>query len=281
MHRRALLRRSVGALAMLAVGCRPSPQAPGSSPAEPRPGARGPRRDPPQPPASAAPRGADPAPRQDPTGDPQAGGPEPPSADGAAPRPRRTVPVICRDALGLAGAAAGAQPHTISRVTLHHTGVPLDGADGRVPARLRAHQASHQARGWADVAYHLAVDRSGHVYELRDVGSAGDTATDYDPTGHLLIVCEGDYGRDEPSEVQLERLAELVAHAAQRHGVPVGSLSGHRDHAATACPGDALQARLAELRTRAGALADEVDVVLEAVCGDAGRDRVRAIEATA
>ena len=130
------------------------------------------------------------------------------------------------------------------------------------------------------MAYHLGVDRAGNVYELRDVGTAGETSTDYDPAGHLLIVCEGDYGRDAPTEVQLERLAELFAHGAQTFGVPVAALGGHRDHAATACPGDGLYDRLESLRTRVTELVEEADVVLEAVCGEEGRDRIRAIEAT-
>lgn len=276
MRRRALLRLAAATALVPVVGCRRDTtdvEAPGSVAPDATPGAGSTDAAEPPPPA-------DPPSELDPDG-PVGSDEEPADPEEPAPRPVRSVPVICRDALGLVGAGAGARPHTITQMTLHHTAVPIDGADAQVPQRLRGHQRFHQEQGWADVAYHLGVDRAGNVYELRDVDTAGDTFTDYDPAGHLLIVCEGDYDRDEPTEVQLERLAELFAHGAQTYGVAVETLGGHRDHASTACPGDGLYDRLAGLRTRTAQLVEEADIVLDAVCGPAGRDRIRAIEGSA
>jgi hypothetical protein len=72
------------------------------------------------------------------------------------------------------------------------------------PARLRDHQAYHQGQGWADLAYHFAIDRDGNVYEARPYSAPGDTFTNYDPAGHFLPVLEGDYREQEPTDRQLE-----------------------------------------------------------------------------
>ena len=62
-------------------------------------------------------------------------------------------------------------------MTIHHTGVVL-GDNRNAPARLRQHQQLHQNdRGWIDIAYHVGIDRNGNIYELRDPGIKGDTAT--------------------------------------------------------------------------------------------------------
>ena len=62
-------------------------------------------------------------------------------------------------------------------MTIHHSAVALP--DNReIIARLQQHQRFHQDdKGWVDIAYHVAVDRDGNIFELRDTAIAGDTAT--------------------------------------------------------------------------------------------------------
>ena len=75
-------------------------------------------------------------------------------------------------------------------MTLHHEAVVL-GDNRNAPERLRKDQRYHQDQhGWIDIAYHVGVDRNGNLYELRSTEIAGDTATDYDTTGHFLVLCE-------------------------------------------------------------------------------------------
>ncbi|MBW3621592.1 MAG: peptidoglycan recognition protein family protein [Actinobacteria bacterium] len=162
-------------------------------------------------------------------------------------------------------------------MTVHHTAVPLR-SDADAPGRLRQHQRFHRSQGWPDIAYHLGVDRQGNVYELRPTTARGDTFTDYDPAGHLLLLAEGDFDQQQPSDEQLEGLARLMAWGAVTHGLPIDATGGHRDHASTACPGDALYARLPELRRRATELAAG-EVTTRSVCGDEGRRAVARIEA--
>ncbi len=220
-----------------------------------------------------------------PADDPEPTEPEPPPEDppeetDEPEEPTATsvhIEVICRDALGLVAAGSGARSHTISRLTLHHTAVPL-GANRNAPSRLRGHQRFHQDNDWADIAYHYGIDLRGNVYELRDVGLAGDTFTNYDPAGHFLVVCEGDYDQERPSDAMLQATAALLAHGASRFGVSPDTLTGHRDHAATSCPGANLYNRLGDLRRETARLTT-ASVTTVSLCGSAGRDRVAAIEA--
>ena len=127
--------------------------------------------------------------------------------------PLRDV-MLCRDAWG-AQPRPGGTPHTLTRMTIHHTAAVL-GDNSNAPARLRQHQHYHQdSQGWIDIAYHISVDRNGNIYELRDPTLVGDTATSYDPTGHFLVVCEGDFDEEEVTEEQLNGAALAFAWAAQ------------------------------------------------------------------
>lgn len=137
--------------------------------------------------------------------------------------------------------------HVPVRLTLHHTDVRMT-RQRPSPAELRGIQAWHlDAKGHDDIDYHFLVDRQGLVFEGRDVRFRGDTATEYDPTGHFLVCCLGDYEGDpaapqQPTRASLRSIVLLYAWASQRWQIPARRLGGHRDYAATSCPGDALYA---------------------------------------
>src|SRR5271165_4915183 len=121
--------------------------------------------------------------------------------------------LLCRDAWGARPARPGGRSHTITRMTLHHEAVVL-GDNRNAPERLRQDQRYHQdQKGWVDIAYHVGVDRNGNIYELRTPQIAGDTATDYDTTGHFLVLCEGDFDQEVVSEAQLHAAALAFAWA--------------------------------------------------------------------
>lgn len=198
---------------------------------------------------------AAPTPHQpEPTGAPTAGATRPPgtaSPSPAGPPPSPTLAphvrtAISRELLGLPAPAPGGRAHAISGLMLHHTAAPTVPA-AQAPERFRSHARSHQDAGFADIAYHWGVDVGGNVYQLRDERRAGETFTDYDPAGWFLVVCEGNFQEAEPTEAMLAAVADVLAAGAGRHDVAPSTLVGHRDVAATACPGDHLQARLDDL----------------------------------
>lgn len=189
------------------------------------------------------------------------------------------IEVICREAWGALPAAGEFTDHSIERITVHHTAVLLD--DNRMaPARIRQHQQFHQSREWPDLAYHFIIDAGGNVYEGRPVDAVGDTGTDYDPTGHLLICCEGDFNQQEIGADQYDALVRMVAWGTSSFEVDPDSVAGHRDVAATSCPGDDLYERIESGALRADAVDATADsVVLVPLCGAAAAARVAAIEA--
>jgi hypothetical protein len=189
--------------------------------------------------------------------------------------------LLCREAWGARPARPGGKRHTITRLTLHHEAVVL-GDNRNAPGRLRKDQLYHQdQKGWIDIAYHVGVDRNGNLYELRSTEIAGDTATDYDTTGHFLVLCEGDFDQEAVSEAQLHGTALAFAWAAQNFHIKSDTLAGHRDFAQTSCPGANLYAHLSsgDLKRRIDALLAGGGVNLERFCGPGAVARVAAIEA--
>jgi hypothetical protein len=137
-------------------------------------------------------------------------------------------------------------PHTITHVTLHHTGSaePLRPHEDPVQ-RLRALQAwGARDRNWWDVPYHFLIDLSGTIYEGRDWRFTGETNTGYDPAGHLLISVIGNYELQQPTPAQLAAIADLMAWALDRFALSPDRIGGHYDHAETLCPGRHLRALL-------------------------------------
>jgi hypothetical protein len=134
-------------------------------------------------------------------------------------------------------------PHRITHVTLHHTGDsrPLMPGDDPV-ARLRGLQSwGASDRNWWDVPYHFLLDLDGHIYEGRDYHFMGETNTTYDPGGHFLISVIGNYERQEPTQAQLDAIADLMAWALTEFNLPLDRLGGHYNYATTGCPGKNLK----------------------------------------
>lgn len=199
----------------------------------------------------------------------------------APPQPTGTsATMLCRDSWGARPALPGGQPHTITRMTLHHTAVVL-GDNSNAPGRLRQHQRYHQdQKGWIDIAYHVGVDRDGNIFELRTPEIAGDTATTYNPVGHFLVLCEGDFDQEAVTDAQLNGAAIAFAWGAQTFGVPTATLAGHRDFADTTCPGAGLYDQLAtgSLKARVDDVLAAGPVDLKLLCGPEAAAIVAGIE---
>jgi hypothetical protein len=127
------------------------------------------------------------------------------------------------------------EPHTPDRMTIHHAGTQ-SGSTG--PSQFRGWQTWHMSgQGWGDIAYHLIIGIDGTVYAGRDIAYEGDSGTPYDTNGHLLFVVEGNFDHEKPTDAQVESLTRVLAWAGVEYGIPTSTIAGHRDHAATTCPG--------------------------------------------
>lgn len=177
----------------------------------------------------------------------------PPAADPPTPTPVPTAkpsptliptPIIAPPEL-IARAAWHARPpsgpgnrHTPARITLHQDGQYFTERDDPVLRMQAIQRFAMDSRGWIDIPYHFVIDREGLIYEGRTVDIEGDTATDYDATGHVSLTLMGDYDSQYPTPAQLEALVELAVWLVAAYAIPPEMISGHRDHAVTTCPGN-------------------------------------------
>jgi hypothetical protein len=134
--------------------------------------------------------------------------------------------------------ASQARRHTIDHITLHHQGEPYKpGTDPQQYLR-NLQKWSRNTKHWLDIPYHYIIDLDGKIYEGRKIDYAGDTNTEYDPTGHALIEVVGNFEEVEPNRQQLDAVVRLMAMLAKKYGVPLDRIASHRDFSKqTVCPG--------------------------------------------
>lgn len=165
-----------------------------------------------------------------------------------APSPTVETPTVrCREQWQADAIGPGLRAHHIDRITVHHSATGAPKWEPQVARLLYGFQKQHQSapKNYPDVAYHLLIDAAGRVWEGRPLWASGDTPTDYDPTGHLLVCLVGNFELGPPPPPQWRALVEVVAWASQRWQVPVERIAGHGDHAHTLCPGKHLRSRIA------------------------------------
>lgn len=175
----------------------------------------------------------------------------------------------------------------VQTITVHHTGFVAD-ADPAVTVRgIYQNQAVDSTRGgakdWGDIGYHLLIDDAGVVYEGRYSGSDGSPI--FDPTGSWMVtgahvggyntgnigVCLLGYLVDTPATAAAQdTLVTVLAYLAAAGRVDpsaqvtyvnpvngsqktVTGVSGHRNWAATECPGSAEYGQLGSIRSRVAA----------------------------
>jgi hypothetical protein len=172
-------------------------------------------------------------------------------------RPQEPVVIEPREAWGARPARTELMTeHTVKWLTIHHAGTQ-SGTTG--PAQFRGWQNWHMSgQGWGDIAYHMLIGIDGTVYEGRDPAYRGDTGTTYDTSSHFLVVVEGNFDHEKPTEAQIDSLTRVLAGASHHFGVSPSTISGHRDHAATSCPGTHLHSLI-----NTGELAKDVQAVID------------------
>jgi len=134
--------------------------------------------------------------------------------------------------------------HTPVRITVHHEGTRLEKTDDAAK-KIAAIQKWGMGpdRNWIDIPYHFLIAPDGTIYEGRNVNTVGETATEYDPTGHLLITCLGNYEQQEVPREVITSLTQLIAYCSKKYNIPVETLTTHKDNSKqTNCPGKNLYA---------------------------------------
>ena len=152
---------------------------------------------------------------------------------------------------------------------VHHTVNANDYTREEVPGILRSIYAYHtKSRGWSDVGYNYLVDRFGRIWEGRyggvDRPVVGAHTLGYNDDSFAMSAI-GNFDLVQPTRAMIEAYAALFAWKLSLHGVTATStkqyvtkryfqaINGHRDAAATACPGKYLYAKIPEIRQLAGA----------------------------
>lgn len=196
------------------------------------------------------------------------------------------VAVVPRSAWGADLPPAGplAPEPEVRFLLVHHSVDPGNAyAEGDVAGILRGFVRFHtSSKGWPDVAYNFLVDRFGRVWEGRTGSLAGAVAGD--ATGgnqgfDQLCCFVGDHQAADPTPAAWAAMGRLLGALARRHRIPLAAgatatfvsrgsnlhpagttvttptIAGHRTMSRTACPGDRVVARLADLRLLAAGTA--------------------------
>jgi uncharacterized protein YbbC (DUF1343 family) len=168
--------------------------------------------------------------------------------------------IMSREEWNAQPAREGLKWHIPKYITIHHTGTNQNPARSTAE-KLQALQKFSYTEGvlgdgvtpkkpWPDVPYHYYIAVDGTVAEGREIQYEGDSNTDYDLTGHALIVVEGNFQKEKIKDIQYEKLEQLVIALAKKYKVPAEEISGHKDQAETTCPGEDLYKLLPQLREK-------------------------------
>jgi hypothetical protein len=161
--------------------------------------------------------------------------------------------IITRKAWGAMQALPGMKPQLVTGIILHNTGVRKNPGTS-LERKMRGLQhfsqnpgevsAGHMKPAWPDIPYHFYVDATGRIAEGRDTNFAGDSNTNYNTSGFIQIVMEGDFEEEVVSTEQLSALRDLLTWVLSSRGLTAESITVHKDHAATDCPGQHFMAVL-------------------------------------
>lgn len=139
----------------------------------------------------------------------------------------------------------------ITHITVHHAGM------GRVQFSdtastidyLELIRHSHVNRRWADIGYHLIVDRAGRTWQGRPLQYQGAHVRHHNEH-NIGILTLGNFDLQSPTQAQLAGLEATVAGLMQAYHVTVDRVRTHQEWVPTACPGKTLQAACNAMRSR-------------------------------
>jgi hypothetical protein len=121
------------------------------------------------------------------------------------------------------------------RILIHHSaGHDTGGLD--IDAIDRMHR---ERNGWKMIGYHYVVEQVGasyHAIAARPLHLAGAHCPGRN-TDSLGVCLVGNFEERNPPPDQLEAAAQLAAGLCSALQIPIHRIDRHKDHKATACPG--------------------------------------------
>lgn len=144
-------------------------------------------------------------------------------------------------------------PSTVRGVAIHWPGDPghIGTDQASIARRLESYRSYHvNTHGWNDIAYQVAIDLAGRVWDLR--GIANQSAANGDATvnqeyGAVLFLVGAD---DKPSPEMLQAFSDFYRDKWLAKHPRATQIKGHRDvrPAGTDCPGPAVYALISSGR---------------------------------
>ncbi|WP_062208003.1 peptidoglycan recognition family protein [Streptomyces sp. NBRC 109706] len=159
---------------------------------------------------------------------------------------------VSRAQWGAPATSPAAALATAKGVAVHWLGAtytPRDHAECAAYVRsIRASHLANKVENYLDIAYNLLVCHHGYVYEGRGVRKrSGANGTTTANANHYAVCALWAKSSGPPPDALKAGLRDAIDYLRDRGAG--NQLTGHRDHRATECPGDALYAWV-----RAGAL---------------------------
>jgi hypothetical protein len=145
----------------------------------------------------------------------------------------------------------------VTCVTIHHDGLDdlIWSADSTAVAdRIEHYRVGHRGRGWADIGYHLIIDRGGVLWQGRSIRWQGAHVQHHNE-GNIGVLVMGNFDLQSPTPAQLATLRRVLVDLRVTYRLPRGRVYTHREwqDAQTACPGRRLQPRVDRIRQSIGA----------------------------
>jgi hypothetical protein len=137
-------------------------------------------------------------------------------------------------------------------ITIHHDGMTPFWGVTDLEARLRLEWIlnGHRGKGWSDIGYHYIVDRSGNVWQGRDVTRWQGAHVKNRNENNIGVMCMGNFMLQRPSADQIAGLNRTVAQLQRVYRISTANVKTHKEWegAQTLCPGTQLQSKVLALR---------------------------------
>ena len=138
--------------------------------------------------------------------------------------------------------------YSTDMIVIHHTGSRVDTDQGAVQID-NYHKSGND---WTMIGYHFVVRKNGDVERGRPEWAIGSHAQGHNYNS-IGIHLSGDFNAAEPTGIQIEHTAMLIAHLTEKYGIPCDRehIIGHDECYAgvgntdgAGCPGRKLQSKL-------------------------------------